>query len=400
MSAPDPLFMASHYAGPIQAGAYVNTLFTGVALMQLQVYVRKYRNDTIIIRLLVAVCCILMALNTATTCFQAYNQSIVHFGSVEATYTFSQPFQINLDLLVFTSTFVQLFFAWRVKRLTGRTWVLAIVAIMVLFNWAVTIASACIGHVHATILQAFSITGWSVALAVDILITTNLVLFFNTRKTGFSDTDDFLGRLNRLTVQTGVVISTWNVAIIITLATTSDFTDLAFILASPPLYVITLLSSLNSRHATGHGNHWSDDTPWTNSANLTGPRRTTNHGLSNIQVTRTIEQNEAYALDERSPAPTASEPVSPWSAPTHPYATSRAAAQPTTNSKISHLVNMAPREISQGDIDEESESGKVDLELASDHMRLSLPPSQNNVAVPQYDVYDGTQRNDAKGRAM
>ena len=71
-----------------------------------------------------------------------------------------------------------------------------------------------------------------------------------------------------------------------------------------------------------------------------------------------------------------------------------------TNSKISHLVNMAPRETSRGDIDEESDSGKMDLELASDDMRLNLPPSHNGVVVPQYGVYDGTQQSDAKGRAV
>ncbi|KAF8321116.1 hypothetical protein DL93DRAFT_1600367 [Clavulina sp. PMI_390] len=273
MSNLDPQFLASHFAGPIQAGAYVNALFTGIALMQLQVYVRKYRNDSITLRLLVTLCCALMTINTALTAFQAYNSSIIHFGNAEATFTLSMPFQIDLDMLILPATLVQIFFSWRVKRLTGRNWVLALVIICAIFQWSITIASAIIGHQHASILQVLSLTAWALGLAADILITTNLVLFFRTHKTGFSDTDDFLGKLNRVTVQTGVIISTWNIAIIIVTATTSDFTDFAFIVAFPPLYVITLLSSLNSRHSTSTGNHWSDDTPWTNSGTVTAPRR-------------------------------------------------------------------------------------------------------------------------------
>ncbi|KAF8314173.1 hypothetical protein DL93DRAFT_2167342 [Clavulina sp. PMI_390] len=400
MSAPDPLFMAAHYAGPIQAGAYVNCLFTGIALMQLQVYVRKYKNDSILIRVLVALCCSAMTVDAALTCYQAYNSSIVQFGSIEATYTLSQPFQVALDLLDIPSTLVQLFFSWRVKRLTGRTWVFVFVAFTVIVQWAITITAASIGHVHVTILQALSITGhvlWSLSLAVDTLITINLVLFFNTRKTGFSDTDDFLGRLNRLTVQTGIVISWWNLAIIIITSTTSDFTDFAFIVSFPPLYVITLMSSLNARHATSHGNRWSDDTPWSNSGTATAPRRVTNVGHSNIQVTRTTEQVEAFHLDERHPG---TEPASPRPASTHPYATSRAIADNgMTRSKISHLVSM-PRDVSSGEMDAESESAKVDLELGGDDLSPNLRSNHHGGEVRQHGSYDGKPQSDVKAWAV
>ncbi|KAF8307522.1 hypothetical protein DL93DRAFT_125935 [Clavulina sp. PMI_390] len=273
MSAPDPSFMASHFAGPVQAGAYVNSLFTGIALMQLQVYIRKYKGDSILIRGLVALSCSIMTLNTVLTAFQAYYSTIVRFGDIVATYTLTLPFQIGLDTIVLPSSLIQLFFAWRVKRLTGRTWVLAIVATSVIFQWSVTITAISIGNVHTSIQQVLALTGWALSMAIDTLITVNLVIFFNTRKTGYSDTDDFLAMLNRVAIQTGVMISLWNVTIIILESIYPDFTSLILIVAFPPLYVITLLSSLNSRHATDHGNHWSDDTPWTASGTVTAPRR-------------------------------------------------------------------------------------------------------------------------------
>ncbi|KAF8321117.1 hypothetical protein DL93DRAFT_2072810 [Clavulina sp. PMI_390] len=61
---------------------------------------------------------------------------------------------------------------------------------------------------------------------------------------------------------------------------------------------------------------------------------------------------------------------------------------------------MPPRETSRRDIDEESEGGKADLELGSDDVRLNLPRSRNSSGVPQYEVFDGTQQTDTKGRAV
>ncbi|KAF8314171.1 hypothetical protein DL93DRAFT_2167340 [Clavulina sp. PMI_390] len=392
MSAPDPLFMASHYAGPIQAGAYVNCLFTGIALMQLQVYVRKYKNDAIWIQLLVTLCCSAMTVDAILTCYQAYYSSIVQFGSVEATYTLTKPFQIALDMLDIPSTLVQLFFSWRVKRLTGRTWVFAFVAFTVVVQWAITITAATIGHVYAKTLQSLAIAGWSLSLAVDVLLTINLVLFFNTRKTGFSDTDDLLGKLNRLTVQTGILISTWNLVIIIIMSITTDFTDFAFIVSFPPLYVITLMSSLNARHATSQGNRWSDDTPWSNSGTATGPRRTADLGISDVQVIRGTDRNEAFQLDDRT---------RPRSFSTHPHPASGGATAPTgAKSKLSHLVDMTSRDIAPGDIDEESESGKTDLELGSSDLRIDLQSEHHGAETPQYESYDGRSQGDVKSWAV
>ncbi|KAF8320404.1 hypothetical protein DL93DRAFT_1837541 [Clavulina sp. PMI_390] len=384
MSEESPSSIATHFAGPIFCGAMVCQLFTGFMLMQLQVYIRRFKDDSLLIKCLVSLVSAMAVVNAGLISYASYDQTILHFGDVQALYGFDKPFDVALAMLVFPSTFVQLFFAWRVKRLTGRNWVLAAVVVAAAAQWAmmstVVYFSDTMGKGKEAI-EVFVIIWWSLSLATDILITINLAIFFHYRRTGFTGTDDILSRLNRLTIQNGGVISLWAVLLLIFWTTTSDNASFAFVIPFPALYVISLLSSLNSRHITSNGIHWSDDTPWSNS--ISARRRTGTKGLqSQIQVTRTVEEaSDVYQLSERD---TGSNP--------------RRITRNHGGGRIpsTHLLNMTQNNDSSPedrDMDLESEIGKGDLELTSEELRVKLSAAVEDTqeVASQYEKFDGSQ---------
>ncbi|KAF8323861.1 hypothetical protein DL93DRAFT_2161979 [Clavulina sp. PMI_390] len=251
----------------------------------------------------------------------------------------------------------------------------------------------CFGHPMMTIsvfvqhqmsartqlLQVFTIVGWCLLLGADLLIAGNLVIFFTKQKTGFAATGDLLGRLNRLTIQNGVIVSIWTLIIIILFSALTDLTFLIFALSLSPLYLITLLSSLNSRHTTSHGINWSDDTPWMISG--TG-RRTTNITQSQIQVTRTVQEIEFHELEERK---------GPSNFGAHTS---------DTDGRQVHIITMGVDGKPRDDLGVDYKTSKINLRLIGDEISPHRGRDAQRLGQPeivQFEVYDGTQSIDAIG---
>ncbi|KAF8320403.1 hypothetical protein DL93DRAFT_2164022 [Clavulina sp. PMI_390] len=314
--------IAAHFAGPILCGTLICQLLTGVMLMQVQVYVRRFKNDSMLIKCLVTLVSALVVVITGLISYASYDQTILHFGEVQALYQADKSMMATVVYL-----------------------------------------SDTLGKGKATF-EVFVNIWWSLSLATDILITTNLAIFFHFRRTGFTHTNDILSRLNRMTIQNGGIVSLWATLLIIFWTTRSDNVTFIFVIPFPALYAISLLSSLNSRHNTSNGIHWSDDTPWSNG---TAVRRVTGiNGLqSQIQVTRTVEEAPAaYQLNERDSS-------------SHKGLDPRRISRAHGGGRIpsTHLVTMTQNDDSSPedrDVDLESEIGKGDLELTSEELTVKL----------------------------
>ncbi|THH06686.1 hypothetical protein EW146_g9534 [Bondarzewia mesenterica] len=184
--------------GALAVGIMLNLMLYGVMFVQCYIYTGTFgKRDPMWIRLFVAY---LFIADTVLTAFAAailYVYLIKHFDpAMTGIISFS----------------VQLFFAYRVKRLTGNTWA-------AIFISAFSFASFC-GSLGTTIavhwwpefsqFQKFKVVPiiWlTCGVIADVTITVVLVRFLRKQRTGFVATDDVIDRITRVTIQTGLLTS-------------------------------------------------------------------------------------------------------------------------------------------------------------------------------------------------
>ncbi|KAA1469912.1 hypothetical protein DENSPDRAFT_650841 [Dentipellis sp. KUC8613] len=239
--------------GPILLGTMLNLILYGISITQTYIYVTSFKQDKLWIKIFILV---IFVADTANTIFDIefiYESLVNNFNHPAAIMRANWVFATDPAMTVIVSTMVQLFFCWRIKVLTGRTWIVCILVIGSIVAGLGGIAtSIAIGIVPKWLeFQKFEIPVivWLATSAlVDSTISAILVWYLRHHKTGFSGSDDVLNRIIRITVQTGLVTSVWAIVDLgLFLGSPSGF-HLAFNFPLAKLYSNSLLSSLNARH--------------------------------------------------------------------------------------------------------------------------------------------------------
>ncbi|KAJ3558589.1 hypothetical protein NM688_g836 [Phlebia brevispora] len=118
-----PLTMAPAAAialGPGLIGTFMNVMLYGTMGLQCCRYFNTYENDGRGIKVLVAVLLFADTVNTAFDMVWIYDVLINHFTDVSALARANWVFATDPALVGIIATICQLFFAWRVKTLTGN----------------------------------------------------------------------------------------------------------------------------------------------------------------------------------------------------------------------------------------------------------------------------------------
>ncbi|KAG6875205.1 hypothetical protein C0993_010378, partial [Termitomyces sp. T159_Od127] len=146
--------------------------------------------------------------NSAFDMFIMYEPLILRFGTTKATTMFPTLFASEPIVVVAVSTPIQLFFAWRIKKLTKSVWIPLVISL------TSDIAGGCWTGTKIAILKLFAkkpelhtpaLVWFLSACVADILITASLVHSLSKQKTGFSTTDDAISKIIKMTVQTGML---------------------------------------------------------------------------------------------------------------------------------------------------------------------------------------------------
>ncbi|KAL1738480.1 hypothetical protein HDZ31DRAFT_50927, partial [Schizophyllum fasciatum] len=192
-------------------------------------------------------------LHTVFTMAYVYISLVKHFGDAQYLATATWVFSTDPALTGIIGGTVQMFFAWRVKLLTGNIVVALIIALLSVATVLCGIATSigCGIVMYFIDFQKFSVVViiWLVGSSVsDILITASLVYHLRNHKTGFKSTDTRVDKIIRLTeTRAGMITCVW------------AFADLLVYLLDPvpwhlmlnfplsKLYTNSLMSSLNSR---------------------------------------------------------------------------------------------------------------------------------------------------------
>ncbi|KAF4568241.1 hypothetical protein EYR36_010250 [Pleurotus pulmonarius] len=256
--------------GPMLLGVFLNMILYGVCssfrcyslvdLLSLQVlvvqmhsYYKMYRNDSLYMKLFVGYLLVVETANTALDMHIMYEPLILKFGLPDAVKRFPTLFVTEPLVIVLVSTPIQLFFAWRIYKITRSYWVPAVIFVFSI--------AALAGGVWTTaklgIIQLFSRKPelhtpallWFLSASIaDICITVALVISLTRRKTGFSSTDSIIDKIIRMSVQTGGVTAFFAVAdVIFFMALPHTALNFIWDLALSKLYSNCLLSTLNAR---------------------------------------------------------------------------------------------------------------------------------------------------------
>ncbi|KAH9933211.1 uncharacterized protein BXZ73DRAFT_101173 [Epithele typhae] len=245
--------------GPIFTGVVFNILLYGIMVTQTYIYFTTFKQDRTWIKAFVGLLFLCDTVNSAFDIAFLYIALINNFGNVSALTTASWVFATDAVMTAIIGSLVQLFFAWRVKVLTNNT--LAVVVITGFGGTGTTIATRMIPEFVQ--FQRFKVIViiWLVSSAMaDCLITFVLVRYLRGHKTGFGQTDDFVDKIIRITVQTGLITAVWAIVDLVVYLVNPTGLHLMFNLPLAKLYTNTLMSTLNSRAGWKYGSNSSGPT--------------------------------------------------------------------------------------------------------------------------------------------
>ncbi|KAI0316394.1 hypothetical protein OF83DRAFT_1172940 [Amylostereum chailletii] len=238
--------------GPLVIGALLNLILYGFMFMQCYIYVTTYQTDSLWLKAFVLYLFIADTVDTAFTAAIIYDYLVTHFGELNYLARATWIFCTDPALTGIISCSVQLFFAYRVKRLTGYSWAALLICCLAISSCCGALGSAiAVNWWHEfSQFQEFKVVViiWLVcAVTADIVITSILVTYLRQKRSGYGAADDIIDRIVRMTVQTGLITAV--VALIdaiLFLASTSSM-HILFNFPLSKLYTNSLMSNLNAR---------------------------------------------------------------------------------------------------------------------------------------------------------
>ncbi|KAF9473920.1 hypothetical protein BDN70DRAFT_885376 [Pholiota conissans] len=289
--------------GPMLIGVFFNMILYGVLLVQTYHYYLTYKRDARWIKFLVFYLFFVETVNTACDMAMLFQPLIERFGLPEATMYFPTMFAAEPIVIVFVSTPIQLFFAWRINLLTKSLILSSIVTVLAFISlgggiWTTYMIIKIKLFARKPELHWPALVWFLAASIADVMITAVLVLTLSKRKTGFVATDDAISKIIRMTVQTGLLTALFAIGDVVFFMSLPH-TALNFLwdLALSKLYANCLLSTLNARLSLQEsgGYHPSQQRPAPSSSG--GPRRPGENGVDTVPAH--ILSSSMYELDTR-----------------------------------------------------------------------------------------------------
>ncbi|KAF9520853.1 hypothetical protein BS47DRAFT_1481188 [Hydnum rufescens UP504] len=194
--------------GPMETGHACNLFLMGVLVVQTYQYYSTFKDPSLI-QILVAFVLLIDILQTSLMTYMVWTYTVTHFGDL----VFLSKSVWMLSTIPFYSVpiswVVQGFFAWRIRMLTKRrifsVIILILASIQGLAGIGAGIGSFFINTTAENVrLQPIAIIWFVFAISCDSLITAMMVWTLTRAKTGFSETDTLITKINRGVIETGL----------------------------------------------------------------------------------------------------------------------------------------------------------------------------------------------------
>ncbi|KAL1743177.1 hypothetical protein HDZ31DRAFT_65287 [Schizophyllum fasciatum] len=305
--APSPVNPALAAHGPMLLGTFFNCVLYGISITQTYLYWNNFaKKDAWYISSFVAFLFVADTTHTGFTIGYMYNCLINNFGNGNFLAKADWLFSTDPALTGIIGGTVQIFFAWRVKVLTGNL-LLALVIVAcslasLLAGIGTAIACGIVPMFQDFLKFKVVVATWLAASSVsDVLITITLVYHLRKHRTGFFSTDSHVDRIIRLTVQTGkfgclrLLTSLWAFAdMLLYLLDDAEAWHLMLNFALSKLYTNSLMSSLNGRKGWQYSDSKQENSHLTRSTDR-GTRRTDVVNLSGARP-EVFVQVESHAM--------------------------------------------------------------------------------------------------------
>ncbi|KAH9888313.1 hypothetical protein C8Q73DRAFT_794090 [Cubamyces lactineus] len=247
---------------PLFVANSLNWLALGALFVQIYYYTQHFRTDQLKYRLIVGSLLILELVQTATTTHQAWYYGVTLWDNPAGLLTFpwsacSVPIMAGI-----IAAEAQIFYAWRIWRLApnwGFKGMAILIILLALLQALTSIVASIIFAIFLTpekLLQlhsAFEL--WvSSSFVTDVLIAACMLWILYTAKnqSGWSRSNNIIGRLIGITVGTGLAIALCGALTLALFATTvgASFQYLPAAYIWGKLYSNSVMVSLNSRRST------------------------------------------------------------------------------------------------------------------------------------------------------
>ncbi|KZT71374.1 hypothetical protein DAEQUDRAFT_724345 [Daedalea quercina L-15889] len=246
----------ARYAGPVLLGSQLNWGLFGVLTVQLYMYHQAQYTDHPFVKCVVYGLYLFEALQTILLTHDTFHQLAYNWGNFNGlTAAYLTGFELVIQSSIIASV-TQCFYAWRIYVL-GNSRILAglIVAVSLLqCGGGISEGIAC--FIYDSTSETIPIEATSVAIwvggsaACDILITTSMVYFLWTKRSGVQKTDTMINKLIQLVVETGLMtaaLAVIQLSLYMTFKKTEYFMTPAGALSKA--YSNSLLVLLNNRRA-------------------------------------------------------------------------------------------------------------------------------------------------------
>ncbi|KAJ7113829.1 hypothetical protein C8R44DRAFT_795847 [Mycena epipterygia] len=248
-----PVSVLNGTLGSIEIGGIVGTFLFGIVTLQVYNYYRQYPGDSGPLKLLVAVIWFLELGHAISTWHAIFTLSVTFYG--QPAHLSDPPDSIQTTLLFSAPIYalVQLFFANRVRVLSGRMLLMVVCGILTFLRFMCSVAMLVITYIDGlAIVQKqyrwLMATGLSLGATVDIFTALSMcVCLWQLRRSMFHRTKRMADIIIAWSIETGMATSGASFIQLFLFLTRDDLIWFPFFLITARLFSNSLMVSLNSR---------------------------------------------------------------------------------------------------------------------------------------------------------
>ncbi|KAJ6472511.1 hypothetical protein C8R45DRAFT_412475 [Mycena sanguinolenta] len=193
--------------GPLLIGVFFNMILFGVVITQQLEYYQCTRKDPLWMRSLVWGIFIVQVANVGFDIYIVFQPLILNYGGIPndlPTLFITEPLCV-----VMVAFPIQLFFLWRLKRLTGSNLLPGAICLFAVISFAGGVWTIVMVPIVRNFMNVPKLYHpaevWLIGAAVtDISIAVSLAIVLRSKKTGFAPSDTVVDNIIRMTVQTGM----------------------------------------------------------------------------------------------------------------------------------------------------------------------------------------------------
>lgn len=242
--------------GIVEVGILFSSVLYGIATVQAFLYTERNFKDPLYLKTMVGLVWVFETMHTIFIWVLLYGLTVTNYGNSSAINDTPWSLAAALPLTSLLGSIVQVFFANRVRVLSGRliipiiAWCGAVLRIGFGITLGVVfINSHSIPNFFANF-QWLVTTQFVLSAAVDVLNTVSLCFYLLRRRTDFKSTQRMVDKLVMYTIETGLITSMCAVAIVIlSLVIPHTMVDIAIFMFYPKLFSNSFFTALNARTA-------------------------------------------------------------------------------------------------------------------------------------------------------